>query len=477
MADSELIYLSATQALERFRTRALSPVELMQAVIDRAARVEQVVNAFADTYFDEALAKARQAEERYLKGRPRALEGLPLAVKDDTAIEGRRTTTGSLIYRDHVDTETNPSVERLMRAGAIVHARTTCPEFCWAWVCYARSFGVTRNPWNPAYTPGGSSGGSAAALAAGTTPLATGTDSAGSIRVPAGMCGVVGYKPPYGRNPQSAPMNLNPYNQIGPMARTVADCALMQSVMSGPHPHDHATIRPKQRIPSPLKDIQGFKIAYSIDLDCFEVDARVRRNTLDALAALGEAGAAVSEVSVPWAREAIAAAHVHSDFMSAEMFARAVSEHKDLLADYTHYYASTVGKATRTEFCRALEAAAHAWMPLGTLLGEYDAFVCPTVATHEIPAEMPPWQEGFTINGKPVDADRGWVMTILFNIFSRCPVLAVPSGFTDKGLPTGIQVAARPFDDSRVFRIAAALERVRPWLDAPERRPRLAAAP
>ena len=214
---TELAYLSAAEALAAFRAGTLSPVELMAAVIARAEAVEPTVNAFAATYFDEAMARARKAEAKYAKpgGRTRALEGLALAVKDDTAIAGKPGTAGSLVPTNRVEGPTNPSIERLIRAGAIVHARSTCPEFVWPWVCYSKAHGVTRNPWNPAYTSGASSGGSGAALAAGATTLATGSDSAGSIRHPAAMCGVVGYKPPFGRNPNSAPPTTTPISTSG----------------------------------------------------------------------------------------------------------------------------------------------------------------------------------------------------------------------------------------------------------------------
>jgi Asp-tRNA(Asn)/Glu-tRNA(Gln) amidotransferase A subunit family amidase len=358
-----------------------------------------------------------------------------------------------------VDAVTNPSVERLMRAGAIVHARSACPEFCWAWVCYSRLHGVTRNPWKREVTPGGSSGGSAAALAAGTSVLATGTDSGGSIRMPSAMCGVVGYKPPYGRNPQNWPDNFDMYNHIGPMARSVADAALMQNVMSGPHPGDHTTVKPRLRIPSVLKDIRGFKIAYSVDLGCFEVAGDVRRNTMAVLAALAEAGAEVTEVPTDWAQAAADATGDYGSHLYADMFLDAVQNHGDVLSDYTPFFARYCEQATQAKFRAAYRIAGEVGERFGTLMKSYDAFVCPTVTTTEVPADMPPWQEGFTVNGRPVNPDGGYVMTSIFNMLSRCPVLAMPSGLGENGVPTGIQIVGRTFDDISVFRVGAALER------------------
>src|SRR5262245_21404877 len=190
---AELYALSATEALRRFRARELSPVELLEAVIARAEEVEPTVNALCHTFYDDARAQAREAEARYA-GRgeaPRALEGIPLAIKEEEAVEGQPWTQGSLIYKDLVADYSSAFTRRHLEAGAIVHARTTAPEFSCAGFTHSRLWGPTRNPWNPEYAVGGSSGGAAAALAAGTTTLASGSDIGGSIRIPASFCGVV----------------------------------------------------------------------------------------------------------------------------------------------------------------------------------------------------------------------------------------------------------------------------------------------
>ncbi|MEL7396340.1 MAG: amidase, partial [Pseudomonadota bacterium] len=277
MSDEDLCYMTASEAVSLFKARKLSPVELMQAVIDRAEAVEPTINVFADTYFEEAMDQAKRAEAKYARpvARVRPLEGLPLAVKDENKIKGRRTTAGSLIFKDAIDTSTSLSIERLMKAGGIVHARSTSPEFACAGVTHSRLWGVSRNPWNPEFTTGGSSGGAGGSLAAGTTTIANGSDIWGSIRMPASCCGVLGFKPPYGRVPEDSPFNLDVYCHEGPMARSVDDLVMMQNVMAGPHPKDIASIRPKLSIPKELKPIKGWKIAYSMDLGYFEVDPEV----------------------------------------------------------------------------------------------------------------------------------------------------------------------------------------------------------
>ena len=174
-------------------------------------------------------------------------------------------TMGSLYLKDNVSTETDFSIQRLLDAGVIVHARTTTGEFCCSGVSDSKIHGTTHTPWKIGYTCGGSSGGSGASLAVGSSPLATGSDIGGSIRIPAACCGVVGYKPPYGRNPGGSAVHFDTYAVMGPMTRTVSDAAMMQNILCGPHPLDNASIRPKYVLPDTYENIQGLRIAWSMD--------------------------------------------------------------------------------------------------------------------------------------------------------------------------------------------------------------------
>ena len=436
--------------------------------------VEPKVNALAYLHFDEALDKAKKAEARYMKtgGRLRQLEGLPLAVKEDTAIKGKRQTLGSLIFKDQVADHTNPSIERLVRAGAIIHAQTACPEFVWPWTCTSRLHGVTRNPWNLEVTSGASSGGAAAALATGTTTIATGTDSAGSIRIPASMCGVVGYKPPYGRNPQSPDLNMDMFMHLGPMARTLADAALMQNVMSGHHPLDHATIHQRVRLPGEPAGVEELKIAYSIDLGAQEVDEDVRTNTLAVADMLRDAGATVEQVKTPWAPEIFAKASCWWELIYADDFIAAIEHAPHLVCDYTKFFAAKNAQVTPAMFHDLMKAAGRAWNDFGPLLERFDAFICPTVGSTAIPAAGQDMEPCVSVNGKrlyPADV----IMTWYFNVFNRCPTLAVPSGFAANDVPTGVQVVARTYDDPAVFRVAAELERRMPLYRSKKTRPTL----
>lgn len=474
MSDEDLCYLPATDALAAFRTRGLSPVELMRAHIARSQRLGPGLNAYTYTFYDRALEQAKRAEAKYLRRGARIgrLEGLPVVIKDVHPMKGEITTYGSRLFADHRDTVTLPTVARLLRAGAIPLARSTSPEFGVAVICHSPLWGVTRNPWNPEMSPGGSSGGAAAALAAGMTALADGGDYGGSIRVPASACGVFGYKPPYGRNPRLPPRNLDTFGHYGPLARTVADAALMQNVMSGPHPHDIATLRRRVTIPRRLAGIRGWKIAFSIDLGCYEVDAEVRNNTREALAVFRALGCRVDEVAVGWTEEVHAAFELRSAAGFAAIYGHLLADRGDAMSDYARARLEHGMTATAKDLFDAFAVQARMYDTLGPILDRYDVFVCPTTALPSVAADQSPLGTNLRVNGKPIPFRR-WCLAYPFNMLSQLPVASVPSGFAASGVPTGIQIVGRSYDDVGVFRAAAAYERARPWLDSPAARPRL----
>jgi Asp-tRNA(Asn)/Glu-tRNA(Gln) amidotransferase A subunit family amidase len=477
MTNDDLCYLSATAAVKLFKSRRLSPVELLAALIARSEKLNPPINCLADRYFDEALAAARQAEARYMKrgARLKPLEGVPLAVKDAQRIEGKRTTHGSLIFKDNIDDHSDPMIERLQRAGAIIFVRTTTPEFCLSGVTRSRLWGNTVNPWNRGYGPGGSSGGSAAALAAGFTTLATGTDIGGSIRIPASACGIVGFKPPHGRNPDGPPANYDRFNHCGPMTRTIADAALVQSVTAGPHPLDHDSIRNRVRLPTKAESIRGMKIAYSVDLGYVEVDAEVRKNTLAAVAVFRALGAKVEEVDLGWTSDVDRdALHWYNmmDFGRQTVWHR--KQHASLMTDYALKFADAVERNSTMDDIHKPWARSHEmYRTLGPVLASHDVFVCPTNNLAAVKADHDPWDASFTVNGKKADPEYGWVMTHQFNVLHNCPVLAVPSGMTSYGVPTGIQIVARTWDDARAFKAGLAYEKaLGGWYTDRKKRPR-----
>ncbi|MCY4101089.1 MAG: amidase [Rhodobacteraceae bacterium] len=426
-----------------------------------------MINALADTYFEQALAQAHIADATYTHvGDTRELTGLPVLVKDAQRVRGKRTTHGSLLHMDDPpDLISDPMIERLEEAGAIILGRTTTPEFCISAICRSRAWGNTLNPYNINYGPGGSSGGSAAAVAAGFVPIATGTDIGGSIRIPASCCGIYGFKPPHGRNPDGPPANFDRYNHCGPLARSVADIALVQSVVAGAHPRDHDSLRETVTLPIKVGRLDGFKIAFSMDLGYRPVDCDVRRNTHDALARFRTLGAEVNEVDLPWNDCCdIAAIHWYNTMHFLRRPARVAAEDPSLLNDYTLVAAQGVNATCHDDVVRSWEVQHEMYQSFGAILETHDLFICPTNAIPAVRADHDPNASDFAIGGEIVDPEYGWVLTHHFNMLHNCPVMAVPSGLAATGVPTGIQLVGRTFDDASVFRAALAYETITPQL-------------
>ena len=478
MTDTDICYLPATKALALFKSRKLSPVDLVQALIARAGRVNPAINCLADRCFDEALEQARRSEARYMArdAETAPLDGIPLAVKDAQRVAGKRTTQGSLIFKDWVDDHSDPMIERLQQAGAIILARTTTPEFCLSGITASRIWGVTRNPWNTEWGPGGSSGGSGAALAAGIATLATGTDIGGSIRIPAGACGVVGYKPPHGRNPDGPPANFDRFNHCGPMTRSVADAALMQNVTSGPHPLDHDSLRDKVTLGLEPGAIKGMKIAYSLDFGYVPLEDDVRRNTLAALEVFRSLGAVVAEVDLGWTGEVERnGLHWYNLMHFGRQTIWHLKESEALMTDYAIAFAKAAQEATTADDAhKPWEQAHRMYQSLGPVLAAHDLLICPTNNSPSVRAEHDPWDPDFTVAGQKADPEYGWVMTHPFNMLHNCPVLSVPSGYAGTKVPTGIQIVGRTWDDETVFRAALAYEQaLGGWYTKPENRPKI----
>ncbi len=454
---SELAYLSAVDALARFRALEVSPAEVLEALIDRAAAVEPHINAFTDTFFDTALPRARAAADAYAAGTARPLEGLAVAVKDEDWIAGQRTPNGSLLFADFVPEITSPVSRRILDAGGIVHARAAAPEFSMTVVTWSLLNGVTRNPWNLALTPGGSSGGSGAALAAGSTTLATGSDIGGSIRIPASMNGVVGFKPPFGRVPEMPPWNREPFLASGPLARTVADAILLQNVMSGPRPGDLWSLR-RLDLPARFPSLDGMRIALSPDLGYFGVDAGTVAALEDAAGRLRDLGATVEPVELPWEHGLMDAVEDHLSFQMGTVMRRELpSGWEDRVTSYVRDFFE------RPEV--SVERWIAAWERIDTAYGEFetvtfsagfDAVICPTLTTTDVPAD---WGHPDTGESVPLGEALEVAMTYPFNALGRLPVLDVPIGIDARtGVPIGMQIVGPIERDEIPFGVGAALE-------------------
>lgn len=458
MADP---YLSATGALAAFRAREVSPLELFDAVVEAVHRTEPTVNAFTFTDFDAAREQATRATEVYGKNAQaaRPLEGILLAVKELIAVSGQQHTLGSRALRDHVAAQTEPAVQRALDAGAIVHARTNTPEFGCASVTDSPLFGETLNPWNTEFGPAGSSGGSAAALAAGSTTLAQGTDSAGSLRLPAAACGVVGFKPSRGRVPRLPPMNLEPCEHLGPMARTVADCALLFSVMAGPHRCDLGSYLPADETVGPhLAD--GARIGLA-RIDGLDVDVDVAAGVAKGADVFRDRGAQMYEVDLGWTYDTVIAA---TKLVYAAAYAPSVHEvasvDPELMSDYAlDFVAEVMPLAASPDFTlRARRLVGELQEALATAFETVDFLLLPTLAFPAPAAGDHYVDHGPVVNGAE-QADR-WMVghTVPFNLMSSCPVLSVPSGVARNGIPVGMQIVGRPYCDSSVLALGAEFE-------------------
>ncbi len=340
-----------------------------------------------------------------------------------------------------------------------MHARTTTPEFSCAGFTHSDLWGITRNPWNPDFTPGGSSGGSGAALAAGTTYLATGSDIGGSIRIPSSFCGVVGFKAPYGRVPALPPFNLDTYCHDGAMGRTVADVALLHNVIQGQHPADHVSL-PALPIPDQLGDVRGLRIALAVTLGDLPVEPEVEANTRAFADALKSAGAVVDEVAVSFSSQRyLEAALVHYGAVMGPSIAEVADLDDPRFMGYTRRFAAEAGAAfARTGTYAGLEGEASLHRALATVFDDHDALICPTIGAlgFEAGNEYP---DGIEVAGQLMAPYIFAALTPIFNVASRHPVLAVPSGRATNGVPTGVQVVARPYDDVTAFHVGAAAER------------------
>ncbi|MEL7542548.1 MAG: amidase [Pseudomonadota bacterium] len=458
--DLTLATMSATAQLRQFRARTLSPVEVLDAQIAVAERIDPTLNAFTATYYEDARVAAQAAEARYgqTDGRGGPLDGLTCVIKDEIKVAGQPWTAASLLYVDRLADETDVIAERLIEAGVVIHARTATPEFCILGTTQSRLNGVTRNPFDPSLTPGGSSGGTGAALAAGMTTLGTGTDIGGSIRIPAACCGIVGLKASYGRIPETAVFNLDFYSHSGPMTRSVADCALMFNQVTGPSTRDIVSLRDRIMLPDAFPSVSGMRVGYSYDLGHFEVHDDVRANMQVALDALVEQGCAVEEISVPWDDRCDKAAMDYLNFLWGQHMARIPQEDHAQLTDYARAMIAACAKTSGDDYLRSLEVAHEVYAGFAPTLEAYDGFLCPTNAIPAVAAEHNSWDAPFEINGRAVDPEYGWVMTHPFNMLSRLPVLSVPSGLSRGGVPTGVQVVGKTYDEASAFRIAAALD-------------------
>ncbi len=465
--SDELVWMSAVELLGAYRSGELSPVEAVDAFAARIDEINPKINAFVTLTLERAREAAREAELAWREERARPLEGVPFAVKDNIFTAGVRTTFGSRLYRDHVPDTDAVVVERLKAAGGIMLGKTNLPEFGLIGITENLLFGKTRNPWDTGRTPGGSSGGSAAAVAAGLCPLALGNDGGGSIRIPASLCGIFGLKPHFGRVPWHPHLpGWDTLAHEGALTRTVEDTALFLEVAAGPDTRDRLCLAaPPQRYRHSLKDgVEGLRIAYSPDLGYAPaVDPEVAAAVREAAFSFRDMGCDVEEVELRISSpEADWVTLVLSETVAA--FEDRLEEWKENAYPLYLPFLDLAGVFSNRDVCRVQFHRYGLWEELREAFSRYDLLITPTTAVPAFEIDEPgPGPMGPTvIDGKEV-GPTGWVpFTLPFN-FTGQPAASVPCGFTDAGLPIGMQIAGNLWDEDTVLRAAAAFEAAHPW--------------
>ncbi|WP_291411048.1 amidase [Actinophytocola sp.] len=452
--------LSATELLAAYKAGSLSPVEVTRDALDRIAAVNDAVNAYCLVDPDRTLADAAASEERWRRGEPHGLlDGVPVSIKDILLSRGWPTLRGSLsVDRDQAWDVDAPAVARLREHNAVLVGKTTTPELGWKGVTDSPLTGVTRNPWDVTKTAGGSSGGAAAAVATGTSPISIGTDGGGSVRIPAAFSGVFGIKPTYGVVPLFPASPYGTLAHVGPLSWTVADSALALDVLSGPDSRDWTAGPPRERSLSATLEagVAGMRIAFSPTLGFARVDREVAALVAAAARTFTELGARV-EVVDPAIVDPVEAFHVLW-FAGAAASVVTLSPEQRARLDPGLLEICEEG-ATRS----ALDylAATGVRAELGRIMGEFhehfDLLLTPTmpIAAFDAGIEVPA--------GSQAARWTGWTpFTYPFNMTQQ-PAASLPCGFTSTGLPVGLQVVGPKHADARVLTACRAFEEARPW--------------
>lgn len=462
--DEELCFAPATRLRQLIDAKQVSIVELTRRFYQRIERLNPRLNAYLALCPDQAIERAQAAQEATQRGESWGpLHGIPVSIKDLEMTQGVTTTLGSLVFRDRIPDYDSVLVERVRRAGAIILGKTNTPEFGQSGTTENRLGDACRNPWNPERTPGGSSGGAGAALAAGLCTLASGSDAGGSIRIPASFSGVFGIKPTQGRVPRYGGYGrpaANHFSNPGPMSRTVADTARFLQVIAGPDARDVSCLRetPPDFSAGLNQGVKGWRMAWSLDLGFAAVDPEVARITAQAAQVFGELGAAVEEAH-PEVTNPFSA---WVDIFSAgtyTSYGHLLDIHREQLSEYGLRSIQHGVKVTGADYSRGLFQVDQFRTAVEGFFEQYDLLLTPTMA---VPA-FPIGQRPGVIGGKEVDGFWGYTpFCYPFNVGGQ-PAASVPCGFSEDGMPVGLQIVGPRGAEARMLRAAASFEEARPW--------------
>jgi aspartyl-tRNA(Asn)/glutamyl-tRNA(Gln) amidotransferase subunit A len=455
MDDQELCYTTIATLGRLYRNRALSPVEATRAVLDRIRRLDQRLNSFITVLEGPSLEQARHAEAELSRGDDRGpLHGVPISLKDLIDTAGTRTTAASRLWRDRAPTITATVARRLEEAGAVLIGKCNLLEFAYGIV--HPDYGQCNNPWDTGRTSGGSSGGSAASVAAGLGWGSIGTDTGGSIRIPAAYCGVVGLKPTYGRVSLHGICALSPsLDHVGPLARTVADAAILLGAIAGHDPLDPSSLAdPVMDYRSALgDDVRGLRMGIVVEHMGDDLRPGVADAIWAAVRVLERAGMRAREVHIAGLREA-------DNALLASVMPEATLVHATWLRDRPEDYAALTreqleqgGRMTAVDYLRAQAYRRQLRAEFLSTLGDVDVLISPAVAW-EAPEEDPPVGE----SQGAAEARR----TGPYNLVGL-PAISIPCGFGPEGLPLGLQIAAAPLAEHTLLRVAHAYEQHAVW--------------
>jgi aspartyl-tRNA(Asn)/glutamyl-tRNA(Gln) amidotransferase subunit A len=459
-------FVPAWQIGEAVRRGKWSAHDVIEAAFERIERMDGMLNAFTAMSPDQALERAAMIDAKVRSGiDPGRLAGVPLAVKDLEPAAGLPFTSGSRIYAQRVAAEDSVQVARLKAAGAVVIGKTNTPEFGARCYTVNRLHGATGNPWNLSLTPGGSSGGSAAAVASGMVPLATASDGGGSIRIPAAWSGCFGIKPSLGRIPRAherAP-TWGSLSHPGPLAETVRDAARYLDVVAGPHPDDlEALDSAGGRFEAALlgPPLRLRRVAWSQTLGYAEVDAGVAATARQAAEALaGAVGAELVEVAAVFERDPLGVWSTLAAPGDLALLERLAPAERDLVEGAVRKFGGTAMGLSAVDYLEALEGRYQLNRRMSAFFRDHDLLLTPTVAAPPFPKEGPP---PTVLNGRNVGPTATIPFTYPFNVTGH-PAASIPAGLGPDGMPVGLQVVGPRYDDVLVLRACAALEAARPW--------------
>jgi amidase len=463
MADESLTRRSARELVAMIKSRAVSPVEVLDAHLGAIARVNPKLNAIVTLVADQAGAHARAVETAVMRGeRLGVLAGLPIAIKDVTATAGIRTTFGSPLYKDHVPDNDAEAVRRLKAAGSIVLGKTNTPEFAAGANTVNALFGATRNPWNPALSPAGSSGGSAVAVATGMVALAQGTDFGGSIRIPAAFCGIVGIRPTPGLIPNHpTPLLWDPGQVHGPLARTAEDAALMLDAMVGLSALSPISVAPPwQSVLAEVErctDARGMRIAYAPDIAGIGVDAEVDTICRQTALQLRHAGAAVEEIAFDASDGREAYLTWRGAWMVGRQFTRLAQ--LEAFGDNLKGNVKAGMKVTALDLAAAEHKREEVFQRFRALFERFDVLLTPAAPVKPYPVEMNFPNE---INGRKLGNYIDWIAPAFLVTLVSLPAGSVPAGKSSDGLPVGLQIVAPRFSEPRILSIAKLVQAAHP---------------